>query len=146
MSVDGGCEVRNLLRWQVNPQVEIITPTIIFIRPCDCESPSLDRESEFILPHHVADFIGPWVDRRPQQSAELLLLLYRYRHYNITDPSTSLQGYQRKTGKNSKRPNRNKQKAASGLRQDRLNHMKQLEQLHGTSLKIGKACCVLNQQ
>jgi len=86
MSVDGGCEVRNLLRWQVNPQVEIITPTIIFIRPCDCESPSLDRESEFILPHHVADFIGPWVDRRPQQSAELLLLLYRYRYYNIHIP------------------------------------------------------------
>ena len=47
IKVDGGCEVWNVLRWQVSPEVETIIPTFIFINPRDCEGPSLHRETEF---------------------------------------------------------------------------------------------------
>jgi len=62
ISVDRGCEVWNVLCWQVSTEVETINPTyIIFIistRSRDCEGPSVDRESEFIP--HIANV--PWVE------------------------------------------------------------------------------------
>ena len=54
--VDGRCEVRNDLRWQVSTQPETINPTSIFVNPRDCEGPSLHRESEFMPPNDVAAY------------------------------------------------------------------------------------------
>ena len=62
ISVDGGCEVRNLLRWQVSTQFESTLPTsTIRSGACDCQCPSVDRETECIpLPLVAND--GPWID------------------------------------------------------------------------------------
>jgi len=64
ISVDGRCEVWNVLRWQISTQAESITPTCIFINPRDCEGPSLHRESEFIRPPQdaVLEAHEPWVE------------------------------------------------------------------------------------
>ena len=67
MSVDSGGEVRNVIRsWQVNTDVEIIIPTFIFIfiSSGDCESASVDSETECIRQAGViagADIVEPWV-------------------------------------------------------------------------------------
>jgi len=70
ISVDSGCKVRNaVIRWQVSPEEELTRPTfpppILFLSlhrcPCDCEGPSVDRESEFTLPT-AAVANDPWVE------------------------------------------------------------------------------------
>ena len=60
-SVDSRCEVGNVLRWQVSTEAERI-PTSIFISisSCDCESRSVERESECIRPLIVAN--ESWID------------------------------------------------------------------------------------
>ena len=49
ISVDGGCEVRNDLRWQVSTEEES-TPTFILINPRDCEDTSLHFTENLYLP------------------------------------------------------------------------------------------------
>jgi len=59
-SVDGACEIWNVLRWQVSTQVETNKPTAISISSGDCEGRSADRETEFTPTAIVANV--SWVD------------------------------------------------------------------------------------
>jgi len=58
ISVDSGCEIGNVLSWQVYTQAETNGPTSIS-NPRDCQCPSVDRESEFIPSIVVVN--DPWV-------------------------------------------------------------------------------------
>ena len=76
ISVDGRCEIWNVLSWQVNTQIETTIPTfivIIFNNPGDCEDPSVDRESETI-PNLVAGN-DPGVDYQACGSCRTIMLL-----------------------------------------------------------------------
>ena len=63
ISVYSRREVGNDLRWQVSTQEELI-PTSATINSCDCEGPSLDRETESIpLLIHPGATIAPAMGR-----------------------------------------------------------------------------------
>ena len=62
ISVDSGCEIRNVLCWHVRTDFDLSRPTSIFINPRDCEGRSVDRETEFTAANAPRTAKESWVD------------------------------------------------------------------------------------